>query len=135
MTVASEAIAEVTRLHDFFEAWYDGETGRSIGEFRDALDDRFTIVVPGGTVVPRDEIIEAVAGGRGKHGIAIVVENFDVVDLGTIVLCRYDEVQTQSGEETRRLSTAVMAPDTDTPGGFRWIAVHETWVPSTGSRG
>jgi len=122
------AINEVVRLHEFFEAWYAGEPGRSIDEFTDALDDLFSIVTPNGSVMSRDEIAEAVAGGFQKRPVEITVENFHVTEVGTAVVCRYDEVQTSNGSQTRRVSTAVLERDSETPGGLRWITVHETWV-------
>ena len=122
------AINEVIRLHEFFEAWYGGEPDRSIDEFSDALDDLFSIVTPNGTAMTRDEIVEAVARGFHKHGIEIAVENFHVTHAGTTVVCRYDEVQTSPGSQTRRVSTAVLERDSNTPGGLRWITVHETWT-------
>ncbi len=122
------AMDEVIRLHEFFEAWYAGEPGRSIAEFTDALDDQFSIVSPNGTVMTRGEIADAVAGGFQTHRIEITVENFDITEIGSTVVCRYDEVQTSNGSQTRRVSTAVFERDTETPGGLRWITVHETWV-------
>ncbi|MEN8239290.1 MAG: DUF4440 domain-containing protein, partial [Actinomycetota bacterium] len=128
MTESKRVSDEVTRLHDFFTAWYAGEPGRMIDEFSRSLDKGFWIVGPGGDVTGYDEIVAAVAAGHGESGMRIAVENFQVVQLGSAVVCRYDEVQTTAQERRRRISTAVMVTDTDTPGGYRWISVHETWV-------
>jgi hypothetical protein len=122
--------SEVIRLHRFFDEWYAGMDGMSIDEFADAMDPSFTIVTPEGHVLDRRAIVSAVEDGFGKGDVAIVVENFHVVTAGDVSVCRYDEVQTHTGERTRRVSTAVMMADTRTPGGYRWIGVHETWSPS-----
>jgi len=130
MTESTPVADEVTRLHDFFAAWFAGEPGRTIEEFSGSLDERFSIVGPGGDVSRHDEIVAAVARGHGKASIRIAVENVHVVNVGGAVVCRYHEVQTAPQTATRRISTAVMVSDADTPGGYRWISVHETWAES-----
>ncbi len=119
---------EVRRLHTFFEDWFQGDAQRSIDEFSEALDARFFIVTPDGAILSKAEIVDAVERrfGAGKMGIAI--ENVEVVDLGEVAVCRYEEVQETEGHGTRRLSTAVLVDARDAPGGFRWMAVHETWT-------
>jgi hypothetical protein len=126
----SEALvrAEVVRLHEFFDAWYAGTSGLRIEQFASAMDAEFTIVGPDGDIMGSDAIVRAVQTSFGKGGISIKVENFSVSERGTYVLCRYDEVHTSPDGETRRISTAVMEADDDTPGGYRWITVHETWA-------
>jgi hypothetical protein len=130
MTIETSAPAEVVRLHRFFDDWYSGLPGLSIAQFADAMDPRFTIVTPEGNVLGHSSIVAAVEHGFGKGGISIAVENFHVEDLGTVVVCRYDEIHETPQEVTRRISTAVMIIDRDTPGGYRWVTVHETWAAS-----
>ena len=130
MTTEESARSEVVRLHDFFDAWYNGEEGLTIAEFADAMDPEFTIVGPDGRTLRRDVIVEAVRDAFGKGDISISVGNFVVFERTAYVVCRYDEVHTSNDEITTRLSTAVMEPDEATPGGYRWITVHETWATS-----
>ena len=124
----SLVIAEVVRLHEFFDAWFGGGKGLTIEQFSAAMDSRFTIVSPDGSSTGSDAIIEAVEASFGKGGISIMVENFSVFERAGYVVCRYDEVHTTPDEVTRRVSTAVMEPDVNTPGGYLWITVHETWA-------
>jgi hypothetical protein len=128
MAFETSAPAEVVRLHRFFDDWYNGLPGLTIAQFEDAMDPRFTIVTPDGDILSQPSIVAAVGNGFGKGGITITVEDFHVEDLGTVVVCRYDEIHETPQEVTRRISTAVMVIDLDTPGGYRWISVHETWA-------
>lgn len=127
---ALEPPAEVIRLHRFFDDWFEGRSGLTIGEFADAMDPQFTIVGPDGEVLERDAIITAVREAFGKGGVRITVGEFKVFERNGYVVCRYNEVHTAPDETTTRISTVVMEPDPDTPGGYRWITVHETWAPS-----
>jgi hypothetical protein len=130
MTIEASAPAEVLRLHRFFDDWYNGLPGLTIAQFEDAMDPRFTIVTPDGGLLNQPSIVAAVENGFDKGGITITVENFHVEQLGTAVVCRYDEIHKSAREETHRISTAVMVIDQDTPGGYRWISVQETWAAS-----
>ncbi len=128
MITADTIIAEVRRLHGFFDDWFAGRQGRSIDEFSDALDDEFTIVGPHGSVMTRTEVVGVVEQRFGVGDVAITVENFHVRRLGDMYVCRYDELQDVSGDRTRRISTAILASDDSTPRGLVWITVHETFV-------
>jgi hypothetical protein len=128
MTTSDLVIDEVIRLHSFFDAWYNGQESLTMDEFADAMDRQFTIVGPDGRVVSRDAIIAAVRDGFASGGVGIRVENFDVVERDGYSVCRYDEVHTSGEGTTTRISTAVLEPDTEAPGGFRWMSVHETWA-------
>jgi len=128
MNTTYSVVEEVRRLHVFFDDWFAGRPGRSIDEFSEALDEGFTIVNPHGSLMTADEIVGAVERRFGASEVAIAVENFDVRRFGDAYVCRYDEIQDVGGEQTRRVSTAVLVSDDATPGGLRWIAVHETWT-------
>jgi hypothetical protein len=128
MTTEESVCAEVVRLHRFFEAWYDGEVGLTIEEFAGAMDPLFTIVDPDGRILGRDAIVATVRDGFGKGGAGITVEKFDVRIRDGYAVCRYSEVHASGSESTTRVSTAVMEPEDGSPGGFRWISVHETWT-------
>jgi hypothetical protein len=109
---------------------YDGLPGLTIAEFKGAIDPQFTIVTPEDNLLDHSSIVAAVENGFGKGSITIAVEGFHVEDLGTAVVCRYDEIQETPLGVTRRISTAVMVIEQAAPGGYRWISVHETWAPS-----
>lgn len=128
---------EVRELHRFFEGWFRGELANSngaYGRFAGALDESFVIVTPAGVSVERAALVEGLRGAYGSQAsaasYAIRVENAVAMDLGGGAwLVRYEEWQDE-GEETKgRQSSAVMREDPKAPGGFKWIHVHETWLP------
>ena len=121
---------EVIRLHRFFEDWYNGLPGPTIAEFTDAMDPKFTIVSPEGNLLDHSSIVAAVENGFSKGGITITAEDFHVKDLGAPVVCRYHEIQETPHGVTHHISTAVMVVDQATPGGYRWMSVHETRAPA-----
>lgn len=120
---------EVERLHRFFTEWYAGTPDRHFGDFDDATAPTFHLVVPDGRVLRRSEIVAAVRDAGGSGGITIEIRNPCVrYDDGSIVIGTYEEHQVRDGRPSARQSTAVMRRDPDTPGGFSWLAVHETWI-------
>ncbi len=129
MTGERIAVEEVHRLHAFFEDWFAGRPGRRIEEFGDAIDEAFTIVGPDGGETPAAGIVDAVQGAFGtRTDTTIRVEEVVARRVGGVYLCRYVEVHETPGNVTRRVSTAVMAPDDAAPGQMRWLTVHETWL-------
>ena len=119
---------EVVRLHRFFDAWYAGVDGLTIEEFSDAMDPTFVIVGPDGDIIGRDTVVSAVDAAFGKGGVSISVDHLEVIERTGYVVCRYEETHTSAEATTVRISTAVMEPNGGTPGGYRWITVHETWA-------
>ncbi len=128
MSPTDQIVQEIQRLHTFFDDWFAGRPGRAIEEFSEALDDDFTIVGPHGSRMTATEVVSAVERRFGASEVAIAVENFDVRRVGDVYVCHYDELQDIAGEQTRRLSTAVLVSDDTAPGGLRWIVVHETFT-------
>lgn len=119
---------EVERLHAFFDDWFAGRGSRSIEEFSEALDDRFLLVAPTGTVYDRDAIIELVDAGRGAGDAHIRIEKPTVRHAGAVLVGTYEEHQRREGVSSARISTVVMVERASAPGGWAWIAVHETWL-------
>jgi hypothetical protein len=125
----SAAVAnEIRRLHDFFEAWFSGFQGLSISDFSDALDPGFFMVTPTGSKIHRDAVVDAVAERFGGDSAKISIRNVEIERTGSgVVTATYEEHQARVGQSTARISTVTMAEDETTPGGYRWLFVHETW--------
>lgn len=127
MSESCECHVEIARLHQFFQDWFQG--GLAVEEFRlceEALAPGFTIVTPGGDMVQREEILEAIRIHRGGE-----TPDFQIKTVGRscqqvrgLHITTYEEHQT-GARATVRLSTAVLGAD---DGVFRWHAVHETWL-------
>ena len=123
---------EVVRLHAFFDDWFAGRGGRSIDEFSRSLEEHFMLVTPDGAVYDRDAIVTLVEDGRGSGDAHIRVERPMIRHVGGVVVGTYEEHQRRDGVSSARISTVVMVEREGTPGGWSWIAVHETWLQDAG---
>jgi|GEM_PF-1062255 len=132
---------EISDLHDFFEAWFEGDNSRSITEFSDRLDAGFSIVTPNGARLGKAAIMDAVETrfGSGRIRIATVDARLNAENPGSdvdgdTIDGSYVEVQTTRTGSTRRHSEVTMALDSTVPTGYRWIRVVETWLDSEDSQ-
>jgi hypothetical protein len=127
-------VAEIERLHQFFEDWFMGVGDRSIDEFAHSLDDDFYIVSPGGSTMDKRGIVEIVRSQAQTGGIAITVKNVELRTRNSsgMRIATYEEHQRRSSGTTVRISTAGLEPDSCRPGGFSWLFVHETLVAAQG---
>lgn len=135
MSERGRAEREIVELHDFFTAWFRGDLandGAAFARFEEALADGFTIITPGGIVLSRDRILDAVRDGHGSDASArIWIEDVRVrQESCEVVIATYEEWQ-RSGEAPARgrLSTVVFQRDDAAMNGWRWLHVHETWLP------
>jgi hypothetical protein len=120
---------EIVRLHDFFQAWFNGVEGPSLSDFSDALDSRFFMVAPSGTKIHKADVVNGVEIQFGKESAEINIRNVEIEHVdGWAVTATYEEHQIRDGDVSARLSTVSMVKDTDAPGGYRWLFVHETWI-------
>jgi len=119
---------EITDLHRFFEQWFRGEGERTIEEFTDRLDDAFTIVDPTGHSHTKQQIAHLVESRRGGYDVTITTSDAHLNIDTAVMVGTYREHHRFKNESTSRLATVVMAADSDTPTGFRWLSVHETWI-------
>lgn len=127
--VERSCIFEIERVHGFFAAWFGGDTSRRLDEFSSTLAPEFFIVSPDGVVRDRAGIVDLVSAAFGMRSVRISVANGTVRSMiGDAVLATYEEHQESVNTRTKRLSTAVMMPDTVAPHGWRWLAVSETWI-------
>jgi len=119
---------EIVRLHDFFQDWFNGHGDRSVDEFTDALDDAFFIVSPTGTVSDKTQIVGMVASHTGTGPMEICIENVELKRSGEggLLIATYEEHQKRTGGTSALISTAGFRTDESTPGGYRWLFVHET---------
>jgi hypothetical protein len=126
---------EVRLLHVFFEDWMSGRLPRTqagFAPFPAALAADFSMVSPDGAERGRGDILTLVESLHGARGASfrIWIEAVRVLHReGEATVVRYDEcqhlVEAAGARDTRRRCTAVLAA---TKEGWRWLAVHETWV-------
>ena len=122
---------EIERLHDFFVAWYTGETG-DFEPMAAAIADDFEMIGPDGDRVGATGVLEMVREIHDEYDIGefdIDIRNVEMVDAGDgYAVTRYEEWQTTPEGESGRLSTALFHTDDEAPAGFSWVTVHETWL-------
>ncbi len=128
-----QAAIEITRLHDFFQAWYRGELEPSaFASFENALDANFQIITPDGHLLPRERILQAVRQQAGSDASAVLeIRHVEPVAVDQhIAVFRYQEWQSSADDKPRgRLSTVVFKRDAAASNGLIWRQVHETWLP------
>jgi hypothetical protein len=127
MDDTDEIRAEIERLHRFFEDWFNGVEGPTIDEFADSLDDGFYIVSPQGVILDKRGIVTAVGSNRGNEPLAISIENVKprMRQSSGLRIVTYEEHQTRSSGNTVIISTVGLVPDSNRPGGFSWLFLHE----------
>lgn len=128
-SVGDAVAAEVVRLHEFFEQWFADDGAGGFDAFDGAMGSTFYLVSPSGVVLSRSDIVGRVHEARGSGAMSISIERPVVrFDDGSTVISTYEEHQIRDGDATARASTVVMQRDATTPGGWTWLAVHETWI-------
>jgi hypothetical protein len=135
-TLAERAEKEVTELHAFFEAWFNGtveNTDAVYARLTDVLADGFAIIGPAGNLTERAELVDGLRAGYAPEGtepIRLWIEGFQLRhELGDTVVVTYQEWQQRGSDKRGRLSTAVLHERPGTPNGLEWIHVHSTWLP------
>jgi len=132
---------EIAELHAFFEDWFVGRLPNdhsTFARFADAMGEGFEIVSPAGTAMGRDDLLALLRSAHGSSAegaLRIWTDNVSVRSLGDgLTLARYEEWQESDGETKGRLSSAVLRAHSSAPGGFLWLSVHETWLPSSSAK-
>ncbi|NEE01946.1 DUF4440 domain-containing protein [Phytoactinopolyspora halotolerans] len=137
MTVMTDEQAvqdEVVRLHRIIQRWLSGRAtpdDPDFDAFCAAQGAGFTLVMPEGRTLHREDVLEMV---RAAHGVepAIEIRIHDVTvvaaDADVVVATYREEHRGTAAEHIERLATAVFTRDGDTPHGLRWRHLHETWA-------
>jgi hypothetical protein len=133
MTVSGRQFAEeIADLHGFFDDWFAGRAGRNISEFADRLDPGFTIVNPHGEVVGKEALVGVFQQRFGAYAVAITTSGATLAMTEPVLLGTYEEHRRTGDEMTRLIATVAMVVDEQTPTGYRWLSVHETWIEDEG---
>jgi len=119
---------EVERLHDVFEKWFGNEL-ENLDRVEAALGDTFSIVMPDGGIVAREQLMTGLNNSRDSRHVRIKIRNVQMQwRHRDAVVATYEEWQEQAEFVTGRLSTVVFKLDGRAPNGLRWEHVHETWL-------
>jgi len=133
MDIEQSCRVEVAELHGFFADWFNGtapDTDAAFSRFAVALAPGFTMVVPGGGTVTRNDVLEAVRTAHGSGTTTIWIKNHvHRWSSADAALVGYEEWQTRDNATRGRASTALFVADPAGPNGVQWVHVHETWLP------
>ena len=100
--------------------------------FEDSLADQFEMVVPTGNIVSRTELLTDFQEARGAaQGVEIEIREATILySAGDLSVVRYEEWQLHESLANQRVATAFLTKDTAAPGGWSWLALHETALTS-----
>jgi hypothetical protein len=135
--LGTAALAEIERLHRFFEAWFQGSLPRDPATFAacaDALAPGFVQIDPQGRERERDGLLAALEAAHGCRAAApfaiAIAEPRILLERDGLVLASYVERQHSGATGTARRSTAVLAAAPAAPLGVAWLHLQETWIAS-----
>ncbi len=134
--LAQRVEREAIELHDFLEDWFSGrlpETDAAFKRFADAIGESFVIVSPDGSLLHRQQIVEAVRRDHGRwkndSKARIEVRNAKLHHHEDgIAVATYEEWQTTSNGTVTRLSSVVFSEDPEAPAGLVWVHLSEVWM-------
>ena len=126
--LASAAAREIVELHALFVELFTGRS-RDFSRCEAAFSPKLEMVTPGGRLVQRSQIIQALKGATARADFRITIHEIAPLreDAGSVLL-RYIEEQYRDGETTRRMSIALFETASDAPLGVVWRYLQETWI-------
>lgn len=127
---------EIVELHQFFQDWFNGDIPADNAAFTrltSVLAPNFKIITPDGQIIRRDALLQRLQQAhQDQKGIRIWIEDVRVLQwLPQHVLVTYQEWQESENQVTVRQSSALFQETDNTPNGWRWLHVHETWRPES----
>ena len=122
---------EIEQLHAFFVDWYCGDES-AFERVERALAPSFERVSPDGTVQDREATLNGIRATQNAYEwFDIEIRNVVLLEsFEESALVRYEEYQTMPGDSNGRLSTTLLAHDSDgSPAtDLRWRYLQETWL-------
>ncbi|MEE2941741.1 MAG: DUF4440 domain-containing protein [Planctomycetota bacterium] len=120
--------AEIAELHDRFARWFNDRDEAAIAGIEGALAPGFVMVTPSGRLQERDELMLALRASGGRRPIELATRVLRVEALGAgRSMAVYEETQREKGQTRIIVSTALFEQASGSPGGVRWLHVHETF--------
>ncbi len=120
--------AEIAELHDRFARWFTDRDEAAIAGIEGALAPGFVMVTPSGRLQERDELMLALRASGGRRPIELATRVLRVEALGAgRSMAVYEETQREKGQTRIIVSTALFEQASGSPGGVRWLHVHETF--------
>lgn len=133
--IATDCINEIHRLHRAIAGWTTGalpNTEEAFSAFAGSFAPAFVIINPNGKAESATHVVPRFRERHGERSrdFSIQITNEDVRDISNNrALVVYQEHWLhREVEQSVILSTALMQVDSNGPGGFIWLHLHETWM-------
>jgi hypothetical protein len=127
--LARRAAHEIVDLHVLLQAWFNAEGSEDLATILEHFDEGFTMITPAAALITHEQLAAGLRAGRGgRKGLVMAISEVAVrhVEAGS-ALVTYRERQTQAGQVTDRLSTALLLDRPDRPGPV-WRHLQETML-------
>ena len=118
---------EVERLHAFFQSWYRGANSETLERVAMALADEFELISPTDESIPRNLLLEQLAGERGAYpDLSISIEHTAQHASGAdTVSLEYIEQHIENGQIDRRACRALLRYHPVKRGSIQWVSIYE----------
>ena len=123
------AAQEINDLHRVLQAWFRAEGPNDQNLVLEHFDDSFRMIAPGGNTVPYSKFVGGLSAMRGSRpGLVMDISDVEVrFSDSAVAVISYRERQSQDGQTTDRLSTAILIRKIERK--FpQWVHLHETWA-------
>lgn len=126
-------------MHQLIEDWFNGAVPKSeaaLARFTSVMAPELTVVMPGGRVANRDELIARFFELHGwwrdsKPAGRIRIERLGTeLGSGSLAVATYEEWQRYGDVSRGRVATAIFRARDGAPNGLAWLRLHETWLAS-----
>ena len=132
MNLENDVRIEIEEMHQFFVDWFNGKAELSVfDEFTTRFDNNVKYIGADGPFFDRTALIGFLGGARGiGSDFRIAIRDVKIQHQSdSHVIATYTEWQRQATfsdrPESGRLTTLILSKSKP----FRWIHIHETWLP------
>ncbi len=129
--LVSRAGAEVTDLHSFFQAWFNGRVANNAEIFSRVecvWGPKLVLVSPSGEVLNQGILLQNLQSDYCcSASLRIEIRNIQAHEVSSeTVVAIYEEWHLDTDETEGRLCSAVLREADSTPFGLEWIHIHES---------
>ncbi len=132
MNLEHKVRIEVEEMHQFFVDWFNGTADQLVfDKFTSRFDSKVNYIGPGGSLLDRNALVGFLGGARGiSSDFRIAIRDVKIQHLSdSHIIATYTEWQRQAifsdRPENGRVTTVILSKSEP----FRWLHIHETWLP------
>ena len=137
--LTNNCVAEVIRIHQLFEQWFQGSierTTENYSQVTSAILDDFSQVTPDRRYWEREVLFPKLEQSHGMYSeskpiFRLWIKNPRAIMLkgGNYCLAIYEEWRRLDGVERGYITTAILKRSAEAPSGVKWLHLQETWLP------